>query len=95
MRIGDYVIRADANCWIVATIKTRATGAQKGEEYESDVRIPWALRSGPQNVARQVGEGRDRTRYHPGTGCGDRSVRLCHDRQQGRVLGLEVAATTE
>ena len=40
MRIGDYVIRPDANCWIVATIKTRATGAQKGEEYESDIVYP-------------------------------------------------------
>ncbi len=40
MRIGDYVIRPEPNCWIVATIKTRATGAQKGEEYESDVVYP-------------------------------------------------------
>ena len=40
MRIGDYVIRPDANHWIVATVKTFLTGAQKGEEYESDVVYP-------------------------------------------------------
>jgi hypothetical protein len=26
MRIGDYVVRSDANYWIVATIKTFVTG---------------------------------------------------------------------
>ena len=40
LRIGNYVVRPDANCWIVATVKTRRTGAQKGEEYESDVVYP-------------------------------------------------------
>ena len=34
------MIRPEPNCWIVATIKTRATGAQKGEEYESEVVYP-------------------------------------------------------
>ena len=61
MRIGDYVVREDTNCWVVATIKTFLTGSQKGEEYESDVRIPGALRSGPQNAPRSYAEGRDRT----------------------------------
>ena len=37
MRIGDYVVREDTNCWVVASIKTFLTGSQKGEEYESDV----------------------------------------------------------
>ena len=40
LRIGNYVVRRDANCWIVATVKTRRTGAQKGEEYEADVVYP-------------------------------------------------------
>ena len=40
MRIGDYVIRPDANCWVVATIKTFLTGSKEGEEYESDVVYP-------------------------------------------------------
>ena len=40
MRIGDYVVRPDANCWVVATIKTYLTGSQQGEEYESDVVYP-------------------------------------------------------
>ncbi len=40
MRIGDYVIRPDANCWVVATIKTFLTGSREGEEYESDVVYP-------------------------------------------------------
>ena len=40
MRIGDYVIRPDANCWVVATIKTFLTGSSEGEEYESDVVYP-------------------------------------------------------
>ena len=40
MRIGDYVVRPDANCWIVATIKTFMTGSRKGEEYESNIVYP-------------------------------------------------------
>ena len=40
MRIGEYVLRPDAHCWVVATIKKFRTGSQKGEEYESDVRYP-------------------------------------------------------
>ncbi len=40
MRIGDYVVRPDANCWVVATTKTFLTGSQEGEEYESDVVYP-------------------------------------------------------
>ncbi len=40
MRIGDYVVREDTNCWLVATVKTFLTGSQKGEEYESDVAYP-------------------------------------------------------
>ena len=40
MRIGDYVIRPDANCWVVATIKIFLTGFKEGEEYESDVVYP-------------------------------------------------------
>ncbi len=40
MRIGDYVVREDTNCWVVATVKTFLTGSQKGEEYESDVVYP-------------------------------------------------------
>ena len=40
MRIGDYVIRPDTNCWVVATIKTFLTGSRDGEEYESDVVYP-------------------------------------------------------
>ncbi len=40
MRIGDYVLRKDPNCWVVATIKTFLTGSREGEEYESDVVVP-------------------------------------------------------
>ncbi len=40
MRIGDYVVRPEASCWVVATIKTFLTGSKKGEEYESDVVYP-------------------------------------------------------
>ena len=40
MRIRDYVVRPDANCWIVATMKTYLTGSEKGEEYETDVVYP-------------------------------------------------------
>ncbi len=40
MRIGDYVVRPDGRCWIVATIKTYLTGSEKGEEYEADVVYP-------------------------------------------------------
>ncbi len=88
LRIGNYVIRPDANHWIVATIKTRATGAQKGEEYESDVRVPCPLRSGPQNGPRQVCEEPNRAGCESGAGRGDGSVHLCDDRRHGRVLGL-------
>ena len=40
MRIGNYVVRPESNCWVVATIKTFRTGSQAGEEYESDVVYP-------------------------------------------------------
>ena len=40
LRIGNYVVRPDANCWIVARIKTFLTGSRKGQEYESDVVYP-------------------------------------------------------
>ena len=40
LRIGNYVVRPDANCWIVATLKTHRTGAQQGEEYETDLVHP-------------------------------------------------------
>ena len=40
MRVGAYVVRPDAQCWIVATVKTFLRGSQKGEEYESDVVYP-------------------------------------------------------
>ena len=40
MRIGDYVVRPDANCWILATVKTYETGSESGKEYESDVVYP-------------------------------------------------------
>ena len=33
-------MRPEANCWVVATIKTFLTGSQEGEEYESDVVYP-------------------------------------------------------
>ena len=40
LRIGNYVVRPDAHCWVVATVKARLTGAQKDEEYEADVKCP-------------------------------------------------------
>ena len=42
MRVADYVIRPDSNCWILATIRTRPLDAKNnpGEEYETDVRYP-------------------------------------------------------
>ena len=40
MRIGNYVVRPDANGWIVATVKTFRTGSHKGEEYETDLVYP-------------------------------------------------------
>ena len=58
MRIGNYVIRPDKNCWVVATIKTYLAGSQKGEEYESNIVYPayfdQALRTLPD---RQVKDG--------------------------------------
>ena len=40
MRIGDYVVRPDGGCWIVANVKTYLTGSERGEEYEADVVYP-------------------------------------------------------
>ena len=40
LKIDNYVVRPDANCWIVAKVKTFRTGSQRGEEYETDLVYP-------------------------------------------------------
>ena len=41
MRVGNYVVRPDAECWIVATIKTKGKDSKNaGEEYEADIIYP-------------------------------------------------------
>ena len=41
MRIGNYVVRPDVDCWVLATIKLRGQESkQAGTEYEADVVYP-------------------------------------------------------
>ena len=43
MRIGNYVVRQDTHCWILATVKVRESGKRKGQEYEFDPVFPGTL----------------------------------------------------
>lgn len=41
MRIGNYVVRPDAECWVVSRIAVKGEDAKNpGEEYETDPRYP-------------------------------------------------------
>ena len=52
MRIGNYVVRPDSNCWIVAEMRLRTDddGNPTGEEYESGVQYPGRFDQALRNV---------------------------------------------
>lgn len=41
MRIGDYVLRPDADCWVLSRVKVYGKDAKKaGQDYETDYVYP-------------------------------------------------------